>query len=172
LRAEPFALLIGITYLSLGLLGLVPAALIPPPADAPPIRFPLGYGYLVGVFAVNGVLTAVHIALGAWGIAAWRRLARPMLFVRALGLIGAFLAVMGIIPATNTLFGLMPLHGDDIWLHAVTAALAAYFAWQPALAAEHRARPASDRREKVAAVAEERRHGHADRRLPAAGEEL
>lgn len=157
MRAEPFALFIGIAYASLGLLGLLPAA--------------VRDGYLFDVFPVNGLLSAVHIALGAWGIAAWRRLASPMRFARALALIGTVLAVTGLVPGANTLFGWMPLYGNDIWLHAGTAAVAAYFAFHPALAAEHRARLASDRRGKAVPVAEERRHGHADRRLPSAGEE-
>jgi hypothetical protein len=157
LRAEPFALFIGIAYASLGLLGVLPAA--------------VRDGYLLDMFPVNGPLSAVHIALGAWGIAAWRRLANPMKFARALALIGSVLAVMGLVPGANTLFGLMPLYGHDIWLHAGTAAAATYFAFHPALADEHRARPGSDRRQKVVPVAEERRHGHADRRLPSAGEE-
>ena len=39
------------------------------------------------------------------------------------------LAVMGLIPAANmwNTFGLIPIHGHDVWLHAVIAAAAAYF---------------------------------------------
>lgn len=157
MRAEPFALFIGIAYASLGLLGLLPAA--------------VRQGYLLDVFPVNGALSAVHIALGAWGIAAWRRWVSPMTFSRALAVVGSILAVMGLLPAANTLFGLMPLYGHDIWLHAGTAAVASYFAFHPALAVEHRASVRSNRRQKVVPVVEERRHGHADRRLPSAGEE-
>ena len=121
---------------------------------------------------VNGPLSGLHIALGAWGITAWRRLTSPIWFARALAVIGTCLAVIGLVPGANTLFGLMPLYGHNIWLHAATAALAAYFAFHPALAAEHRASPRSDRRVNVVPVAIERRHGHADRRLPSAGEEM
>jgi hypothetical protein len=42
-------------------------------------------------------------------------------------IIYAVLAVMGIIPGLNTTFGLIPLYGHDIWLHAVIAIAAAYF---------------------------------------------
>ena len=171
MRAEPFALFIGIAYASLGLLGLLPAAVVPPPADAPPVQLAVRYGYLLDVLPVNVLLSAVHIALGAWGIAAWRRVSSPLTFVRALALIGIVLAVLGLVPGANTLFGLMPLWGNDIWLHAGTAGVAAYFVFHPALAAEHRTSPRSDRRQKSVPVAEERRHGHADRRLPSSGEE-
>ena len=71
MKASTFALVFGIAYLGAGLLGLVPAALMPPPADAPPTHLGLMYGYLLGLFPVNIVHTAVHLAIGAWGLAAW-----------------------------------------------------------------------------------------------------
>jgi hypothetical protein len=37
------------------------------------------------------------------------------------------LAILGLIPATNTMFGLVPIYGNDVWLHAGTALIAAYF---------------------------------------------
>ena len=42
-------------------------------------------------------------------------------------MIYAVLVVLGLIPAVNTLFGLLPIHGHDVWLHAVLALPAAYF---------------------------------------------
>ena len=41
MRTATFALFIGIAYLSAGFLGMVPAALLPPPADAPPTHVTL-----------------------------------------------------------------------------------------------------------------------------------
>ena len=40
---------------------------------------------------------------------------------------GFTLSVLGLLPQTNTLFGFVPLHGNDVWLHAVLALVAAYF---------------------------------------------
>jgi hypothetical protein len=39
----------------------------------------------------------------------------------------AVLAVAGLIPGINTVLGLIPVHGNDVWLHALLAAVAAYF---------------------------------------------
>ena len=50
-------------------------------------------------------------------------------YSKSLAVLYGILAVMGLIPMSNTLFGLAPLHGNDVWLHAVTAAIAAYFGW-------------------------------------------
>ena len=78
MKTATFALIFGIAYLVAGLLGLVPAALRPPPADAPPTHFTMLYGYLLGLFPVNVLHSAVHLAIGAWGIAAWRGMSDPL----------------------------------------------------------------------------------------------
>ena len=39
MRIATFALFLGLAYISAGVLGLVPAALLPAPADAPPTRY-------------------------------------------------------------------------------------------------------------------------------------
>src|SRR5918994_5038672 len=156
-----FALIFGIAYLGAGLLGLVPAALMPPPADAPPTTFAVLYGYLLGLFPVNILHSAVHLAIGVWGLMAWRGRASPHVFARSLALFYGALAVMGLIPGMNTLFGILPMHGHDIWLHGGTAAVAAYFGWRSEVHLERRR--ASDRRQRMMPVGRERRFGLADR---------
>src|SRR5512145_2200070 len=147
MRTGTFALFFGVAYLAAGLLGLIPAALLPPPADAPPTRVSVLYGYLLGLFPVNVLHSAVHLALGAWGFVAWRGKSNPKTFARVLAVLYGALAVIGVIPGLNTLFGILPLHGNDVWLHAATAAVAGYFAWR-------------------SEVQPERRTGQPDRRLP------
>lgn len=172
MRTATFALFVGIAFLSAGLLGLMPAALQSPPADAPPVRLTVLYGYLLGLFPVNVLHSIVHLLIGAWGVFAWRAehfhhaLSSPKNFSRGLAVLYAVLAVIGIVPGMGTLFGLVPLHGNDVWLHAGTAALAAYFGWRSETWAERRAGPETDRRQEVKPVREERRLGHSDRRVP------
>lgn len=144
MRIETFALFCGVALLSLGLLGL--------PVSVPD--------------------SVVNVAIGAWGITAWQRRTSPRAFSGTLAVIFAALAVMGFIPGANALLGMNPLQGLDIWMYGGTALLAAYFAWRPDLSVEHRAKVKSDRRAHDLPVAEERRHGHADRRLPSATEEI
>jgi hypothetical protein len=167
MRTATFALIIGIAYLGAGLLGLVPASLMPPPAEAPPTRFDVLYGYLLGLFPVNVLHTAVHLAIGFWGIMAWRGTANPHVFARSLAILYGVLAVMGLIPGMSTLFGMVPMHGHDVWLHAVTAAAAAYFGWFHEVQPERRR--IADRRQRMLPVARERRMGLADRRQMAYG---
>lgn len=165
MKSSRFALIVGIVYLVLGVLGLVPATLVSPPADAPPTSFAMMYGYLLGLFPVNILLTALHLAIGAWGLAAWSGRASSIGFARSLAIVFGVLAVMGMIPMLNTTFGLMPLHSHDIWLHAVTALGAAYVGWrEPARGTAERRRLVTDRRQRMMPVARERRFGLADRR--------
>ena len=166
MRTATFALFAGIVYLSAGLLGLVPAALYPPPADAPPMHFGLLHGYLLGLFPVNILHTAVHLAIGFWGIVAWRGLVARKTYPRTLAVFYGALAVLGLVPQLNTLFGVLPLHGHDVWLHAGTAAIAAYFGWRTETEPERRDGVRPDRREQAMLVANERRFGHSDRRIP------
>ena len=158
-----FALIFGIAYLGAGLLGLIPAALMPPPADAPPTHFTMLYGYLLGLFPVNVLHSAVHLAIGAWGIAAWRGMSDPQVYARSLAIFYGALALMGTIPGMSTLFGMLPIHGHDVWLHAGTAAVAAYFGWRSAVTQMER-RQHTERRVRMLPVARERRFGLADRR--------
>jgi len=162
MKTNTFALIIGIAYLGAGLLGLIPAALMPPPADAPPTTFTVLYGYLLGLFPVNVLHTAVHLAIGFWGLMAWKRLEDAKVFSRSLAILYGALALMGLIPGMNTLFGFIPLHSHDVWLHGATAALAAYFGWRTEVHMERRQHP--DRRQRMLPVARERRLGLADRR--------
>jgi hypothetical protein len=36
---------------------------------------------------------------------------------------------MGLFPVLNTVFGLVPIFGHDLWLHGLTALTALYFGW-------------------------------------------
>src|SRR5258706_7403657 len=149
MRTETFAFFFGIAYLSAGLLGLHPAALMPAPDDAPPMQLTSLYGYLLGLFPVNLPLSVVHVAIGAWGILAWRRVTNPRVFAGALAVLCGALAVAGLIPRLDTLFGVMPLHGNNVWLHVGTAAPAAYVALPAGLSVAHPASNTPDRRKEA-----------------------
>ena len=81
----------------------------------------------MGLFPVNALHNVVHIIFGIWGIAAYRSYTGARGYSKAVAIIYAVLAVMGIIPGLNTTFGLIPLYSHDVWLHAVIAIAAAYF---------------------------------------------
>lgn len=124
-----FALLAGIVFLLVGALGFVPGMLSAPPADAPAMSVHHNYGYLLGLFPVNTLHSAVHLLIGIWGIASYGSWTASRAFAGGLAIVYALLAVAGLIPNLNSMFGLIPLWGHDVWLHALTSLVAAYFAW-------------------------------------------
>ncbi|MGK7918063.1 MAG: DUF4383 domain-containing protein [Prochloraceae cyanobacterium] len=126
MKVRYFALVIGIVYVLIGILGFIPA-LISSVVSAPTIAVSTGYGYLLGLFPVNILHNLLHLGIGVWGIVMSRRFDDAHLFARTIAIIFTVLTILGLIPLTNTIFGLMPLFGHDIWLHALTALIAAYF---------------------------------------------
>jgi hypothetical protein len=166
MNSRNFALIFGIAYLAAGVLGLMPGLLAPMPADSPPMRFEVLNGALLGLFPVNMLHTAVHLAIGAWGIAAFMGMSSPAMYARSLAVLYGVLGIMGLIPGLNTVFGLIPLHGHDVWLHLGTAAVAAYFGFR-AEAGERRDGTIDRRMTPRQPVANERRHMPDRRRVMA-----
>lgn len=123
-----FALVFGIIYVLVGILGFLPG-LNQHHADLPPIAVDSFYGRLMGLFPVNILHNIVHILIGAWGILSSRTVPASRLYGKGLAILYGLLAVMGLIPGLNTMFGLVPIFGHDVWLHALSAAVAAYFGW-------------------------------------------
>lgn len=123
-----FALVYGLVFTLVGLLGFVPG-LVSPPVGHPDLAIDGMHGRLLGLFPVNWLHNLIHLAFGIWGLAASRGWGASRAYARSVAVIYAVLAVMGLIPGLNTTFGLVPIHGNDIWLHALLAAGAAYFGW-------------------------------------------
>ena len=76
-------------------------------------------GMVLGVFPVNLLHNIVHLAFGAWGLVASRAWSGSKTFFTGGGIIYAVLTSVGFLSPTG--FGLVPLGGADIWLHAVLA---------------------------------------------------
>lgn len=127
-----FSLITGLIYLVLGISGLIPSLVSP--VDVVPelmeeVGVTNGLGYLFGLFPVNAFEASLYLVVGLAGLAgfaagteAFARLCADT-FAVWLG----FLGILGLIPVANTFFGLMPLYGNDVWLHLGTAIAAAYF---------------------------------------------
>ncbi|MGZ4990543.1 MAG: DUF4383 domain-containing protein [Methylobacter sp.] len=125
MNIRTFTLAMGIIYALVGILGFFPALMSAPPPNGPVISS--GYSLLFGMFPINTLHNIVHLVIGAWGILAYQDLDGSRAFTRSLAVLYGALAVFGLIPNLNTLFGLVPLFGNDVWLHLLTALAAAYF---------------------------------------------
>ena len=127
MTTQRFAQIAGVVFLLVGVLGFFPGLKSAPSLGLPHLAVDGGYGLLLGLFPVNWLHNLVHLGIG---IAAWSSSednASARQFARGLTILYGALAVMGLIPVFNMTFGLIPLYGHDIWLHAGTAAMAAYF---------------------------------------------
>ena len=129
MSTRTFALVFGIVFLLIGIAGFVPGLVQPVHEGHPPLSVDSGYGQVFGLFPVNVLHNIVHLLFGIWGILAYKSLAGARTYARGVAIIYAVLTVAGLVPGLSTMFGLVPLYGNDIWLHALLAAVSAYFGW-------------------------------------------
>lgn len=128
MKTRYFAIMAGFVFLFIGVIGFVPG-LLSLPSGAPGLTVSTGYGYLFGWLPINIVHNIVHLTVGILGVVAFRRFSSAQIFARGLTIFYAFLALLGLSPATYTAFGLVPLFGNAVWLHTVTVLIAAYFGY-------------------------------------------
>lgn len=122
-----FAMTFGVVFLLVGIAGFIPALVTPYQPTQPDLAFDTGAGNLFGLFPVNLLHNIVHVLFGIWGIFAYRSISGAVVYARSVAVVYALFVLMGLIPVLSTTFGLVPLHGHDIWLHILLAAVAAYF---------------------------------------------
>jgi hypothetical protein len=122
-----FALVFGIVFLLAGASGFIPGMLHPVPAGAPPLTVSMGYGFVMGFLPVNVLHNLVHVLFGILGVVAYAGLFAPRVYARIVAVSYGLLVILGLLPATNTLFGPVPIYGNDVWLHLALGAVAAYF---------------------------------------------
>ena len=122
-----FALIFGIVFLIVGIGGFIPG--LTTPHTHPDVSVTSGLGLELSLFPVNVLHNIVHLIFGVWGLVASRSTPGARGYGKAVAVIYAVLTVMGFITAGKlyTTFGLVPLYGNDIWLHALLAIVGGYF---------------------------------------------
>jgi hypothetical protein len=109
---QRIAQIFGIVFLLVGILGFVVSGsnmeADPEMADK-----------LFGLFPVNAVHNGVHLAFGIWGLLAARSYEGARNYAIIAGVIYALLVILGVVVPDG--FGLVPLGGNDIWLHGLLA---------------------------------------------------
>jgi hypothetical protein len=132
-----FALLCGLFYTVLGALELFPP--------------------------VSPVIATIHVLIGLLGIASRAGAVSPVRYARVATVVFTLLAVLGLIPALHPYLGLLPIEGRDVWMHLISALIAAYFGFRQ-FAGDRRFRAGDRRRKPRAPIPRERRQGFYDRR--------
>lgn len=103
------AVLFGIVFLAVGILGFVPAV--------------TSNDMLLGIFHVNTAHNFVHLASGVVFLLCGMTCAgASRTFFRIFGLVYALVAVLGFLKGDGLLLGLISNNTADTWLHVVLAA--------------------------------------------------
>ena len=127
------ALVLGIIFLILGIAGFIPA-LTTVPGEAFDSAIPLtadgiyskGFSLLFGVFPTNLMHNLFHVLVGALGIAA-AKTNKGRTYNQIFGISYIAIVIMGTLPLAKTVFGIMPVFGNNIWWNGLTGAIATYF---------------------------------------------
>jgi hypothetical protein len=122
-----FARIFGIVFLLIGAAGFVPPLL--QPAQGGAIAPGVHHMLLLGMFPMNALHNAVHIGFGIWGLVASRAQRQSLLYARGVAIAYAVMWLAGYVPGLDDMFGILPLYGNDTWLHLLLAVIAAYFGW-------------------------------------------
>jgi Domain of unknown function (DUF4383) len=139
-------LVLGLLYLGLGVLGMMP-------------------GMLAGLVPLYPGVALVHLAMGAWGLAAYAGWAAARTYACSAAFIFAALGLAGMLDGLDRL---LMLHGPIVWLHLASAGVAGFVGWKPRTG-ERRSLAGDRRRARGAPMASERRYATYDRRkTPAA----
>jgi hypothetical protein len=106
---QKIAMLFGVVFLLVAIVGFITPGGMAMTVDPP--------GMLLGMFPVNMLHNVVHLLFGIWGLAASRSWSGAKSYAQIGGIIYLLLAVCGLFMPNG--FGLVPLGGSDIGLHAV-----------------------------------------------------
>src|SRR5436853_6540748 len=111
------AILFGIVFLAVGILGFVPG--ITTDVNGMPM--------LLGIFHVNPAHDFVHIASGVVFLLCGMAGPGPSrTFFKIFGVVSALVAVMGFVVGNGMIFGLISNNIADTWLHVVLALVMLY----------------------------------------------
>ena len=104
------AQIFGIVFILVALYGFTQTGMGNMESD--PARAP----QLLGLFPVNVLHNVVHLIFGIWGLLASRSFGGAKSYAQIAGVLYLVLAVLGFVVPNG--FGLVPLGGYDVWLHA------------------------------------------------------
>lgn len=134
MKPVKFAFWGGALMLAMGFFSLIPAlSLTPGEAFLPPLLVETSYGAFLEAFPMNIFNKLALLVFGLAGVAVSyspaRALPLSIKWSQAVFVTMGLLAVLGLIPRTQTLFGYWPLFGGEVWAHGAFAALGAYFGY-------------------------------------------
>ena len=107
--ARTVSAVLGVAYVLIGVVGFI-------------VRGPL-----LDLFETNEMLNLIHVIVGGVLLYGATSTSAAIAVSRRAGIVLFLLGLLGFVAADG--FGIMPLGGNDIWLHGVLAAAGFYFGW-------------------------------------------
>lgn len=107
---------LGAVYVIVGILGFLGDPIVTQGSHA---DMPSASGDLLGLFPINAIHNVVHLLIGGILLYGATDLDRAIPIARGVAITYAIVGVLGLF-APDT-FGLMPIGGNDVWLHLGTA---------------------------------------------------
>jgi hypothetical protein len=107
MTAKLAAIVIGIVFVAVGILGFVPNPLVSP----------------TGLFAVNTMHNLVHIVSGAVLLAGAYTALGAAMSLKIVGVVYGLVAILGLVMGPGMLLGLIHINAADNWLHVVLSAV-------------------------------------------------
>ncbi|HYH42522.1 MAG TPA: DUF4383 domain-containing protein [Burkholderiales bacterium] len=135
MTARTYAALFGAIYLAFGIAGFVPAFWERPPADST-MSIRVFHASLFGLFVVNIISSMAHLVIGLWGAMAANNRYSALAFTRGATILFLLMGIVGLIPipVVKSLYGTLPLYGNNVWLHFASAAIGVFFSFRPGYA--------------------------------------
>ena len=113
--AKTIATVFGVIYLIVGVLGFVPQL---------GGSTSMAASSLFGIASVNVLHNIVHLIIGLAGLSGGRTDSGAISFGKTFGIVLLLIGLLGFV--TPNLLGILPIGGDDIWIHLVSGAILAY----------------------------------------------
>jgi Domain of unknown function (DUF4383) len=126
MNARLIARILGFVLLIAGVAGFLPWIAPAAPLDAPVVTLDTAYRVLFGIFPVNVANDLFELFVGIWGVLASLRFKSAVGYCRILTWVYLIVVLLGVIPITNTLFGVAPIYGWDIALNLGVMLVAAF----------------------------------------------
>ncbi len=105
LNAKTAAIVIGVVFLAVGILGFFPNPLVSP----------------TGLFAVNTTHNLIHIVSGIVLLAGAYTALGASNGLKIIGVVYAAVAILGLVAGGNMLLGMIAMNQADQWLHVALA---------------------------------------------------
>lgn len=131
MHTKNFALIGGLVMLIMGLISFIPAMNVV--EGLPPLYVNMSYGMFLDLFPMNVFNKIALIAFGIGGLSAYfttqDTLHYSIMFSKIVFWAMGALAILGLFPQTNTLFGYWPLFGFEIIVHGIFALIGGYYGY-------------------------------------------